>query len=572
MKKNLGSLLLAQLIFLGLLVTSLPQATQAEGFANPAFQNTWKRTDGPVAAGSVARPYFWGSEPFATKTERYDTSPSQKRVVQYFDKGRMEITYPDGDKANPWYVSSGLLVRDLAGGIVQVGDNRVQIFDPAEIAIVGDDQKPLATTPYYRDFLREALLGSFFRSRLGEDVTSTVRRGGGRGTRAASAQPKVKIGYYDSTSHHNIAVPFWDFMNSSGTVFNPAGQSVSGTVFEWQYILGYPMTEPLWTTASIGGKSQEVLIQLFQRRVLVYNPAAAPGSQVDFTNVGRHAYNWQYSPAATPQGDLSVPPSVNGTIRPSYGNLDTIFRVSAPGFKPGEKVAPTITQPDGGVLSDKDLNILTADPTGTLYVSFFGGDVATDTNQGLGVYRLDLKGLENGRAASLYWRIIERIPLTPTTPYKVDNSPPPPSIGAIVEPQVGKPGTTFLAFVFNFQAKDLYFERIAAWATSPSGEAFAISNQALVNLADEALDGMTLVLPGPTEPGIWAITLVYKNKPDKPAIIYLKITEAPEEATLGGALRIFTSGTRDSVGSLWAKNLVWQNRKPVPAPEQIGDE
>ncbi len=579
MRKKSLHILIAQLLLFGLALTAMSSVAevQAEAFANPAFRATWNRTDGPVAAGTN-RPYVWGKEPFATKTERYENSPQQSRLVQYFDKGRMEITYPDGDTNNTWYVSSGLLVRDLAAGLVQIGDNLVQSFEPAEIPVVGDETQPLATTPFYSDFRSDAFSSRANRSRVGQTLTTTLRRGGRTGLRSSSAQPKVTVGYYEQASHHNIAEPFWTFMNASGPVNNPAGQTVTGPVFEWQYILGYPLSEPYWTTASFGGKTQEVLIQLFQRRALVFNPTAPAGSQIDFTNVGRHWYNWQYGPAPTAQGDLSVPASVNGQIRPSYGNVETLFRLTAPGYRATEKIAPKLTQPDGVILTESDLGVLRADANGVVRASFYGFDLATDTNNGLGLYRLDLTGKDSNQTSTIYWRIIERVPITPNTPYTNDTSPPPPSVRAIVDPPSGPIGTPFAAFVFDFQVKDVVQGKVAIWSTSPEGEVRAISPFGLASVAEEALDGMGLRLGSPPSPGIWAITLVYKSKPNDPAIIYLKVTNAPPELTLGAALRIYTSGTTNSrAAGFWVDDLQWQNRKPVvnepaPLPEPEGGE
>ena len=44
--------------------------------------------------------------------------------MQYFDKSRMEINNPDGDKTSPFYVTNGLLTVELITGKMQVGDNR----------------------------------------------------------------------------------------------------------------------------------------------------------------------------------------------------------------------------------------------------------------------------------------------------------------------------------------------------------------------------------------------------------------------------------------------------------------
>lgn len=566
MTKRVVSLLLAQMLLGGLLLSATvgeARPVQAEAFANPAFTATWQRTDGPVASGAVARPYVWGQEPFATKTERYDSSPQSKRLVQYFDKGRMEVTRPEAEASNQWYVSSGLLVRDLVGGIVQVGDNKVQLYEPAEIPIAGDDK---AVTPTYADFARDAFSGRISLSRVGVVINTSLRPGGLTATRPASAEPKVRIGYYEASSHRNIAAPFWDFMNATGPVLNPAGQSVTGTLFEWQYILGYPLTEPYWLSARVGGKSQEVLVQLFQRRVLIYNPAAPQGQQVEFGNVGRHWFDWQYSPAPKPTGDLSVPASVNASVNPKFGSLTTIFSFSAPGYAANEVVDAKLLQPDGRRLNERDLSGLKASATGIVSASFRGGNLSTRTNGGRGIYRLELKGRVSQRTSVIYWRIIERVPLTPTTPYKNDRTPPPPSVNAIVDPRVGPRGTTFLVFVEGFQVKELFDPNLAVWVTPPEGPAYGIDvvRSELVQTAEESLDGMLLVLGSPPTPGVWALTLTFKNNPKRKAVIYLKVTDAPPELTLTAALGIFTRGSTGVPGQkLWQPNL-WQ---PEAKPE-----
>ena len=572
MRKKSFLIVLAELLLLVLSVPMLvgPLPAQAETFANPAFQTLWNRTDGPVATGAANRPFFWGAAPLATRTERYDNSPAGQRLVQYFAKGRMEITRPDADTTNEWYVTSGLLVRDMVGGIVQTGDNLALAYDRAEIPVVGDTQNPLPTTPVYRDFYEDAFSSSLVRSRVGQSVTRTIRRGGETGTRSSSAQPKVLVGYYDTTSHHNIPAPFWDFMNATGPITTPTGQNLTGPLFEWQYLMGYPLTEPYWTTARLGDQNQEVLIQLFQRRAVIFNPAAPAGRQVDFTEVGRHWYDWQYGSPPTYSGPLDVPASVNATIAPPYGDVQTVFRFVATGYRASEKIALRFTQPDGTVLTSNDFGGLpTADKSGTLKASFYGGDLATEADNGLGVYKLELNGQDSGRASIIYWRIIDHVPLTPASPYDHDTSPAPPSVNAGVDPSVGPRGTAFSAFVNGFQLKDIFHDRLASWVTSPEGDVTSINLQTTDLLLDaqEALDGMGLLIASPPRPGVWAITIADKANPTKQAIIYLKITAAPPELTIGAALRIYTRGTTSDKPAAqgWEGGLKLPNHKPTPA-------
>src|SRR5436853_5323314 len=60
-------------------------------FAQPAFETTWRHTDAPVASSIVKRTWFWGPSPnSAGLTEEYIQGIGGKRLVQYFDKSRME--------------------------------------------------------------------------------------------------------------------------------------------------------------------------------------------------------------------------------------------------------------------------------------------------------------------------------------------------------------------------------------------------------------------------------------------------------------------------------------------------
>ena len=58
------------------------------------------RTDKPVADGTVKRGFYWGPTPGADKQEAYEQGTGGARLVQYFDKSRMEINNPSGDKTS----------------------------------------------------------------------------------------------------------------------------------------------------------------------------------------------------------------------------------------------------------------------------------------------------------------------------------------------------------------------------------------------------------------------------------------------------------------------------------------
>ena len=45
---------------------------------------------------------------------------------------------------------------------------------------------------------------------------------------------------------------------------------------------------------NIAGAEKDILVQLFERRVLTYTPANPAGWQVEMGNVGLHYYRWRY--------------------------------------------------------------------------------------------------------------------------------------------------------------------------------------------------------------------------------------------------------------------------------------
>ncbi len=99
------------------LVVSLVPVRAAEQFADPAFRALWERTDGPVAALAVQRTFLWGPTPISGAVqEKYAQSPGGMRLVQYFDKSRMEITQPGSAQTSAFYVTNGLLVIELMTG------------------------------------------------------------------------------------------------------------------------------------------------------------------------------------------------------------------------------------------------------------------------------------------------------------------------------------------------------------------------------------------------------------------------------------------------------------------------
>src|SRR6478752_4093663 len=60
-------------------------------FAVSDFENVWQQADGPVASGQAVRSWLWGPAPGLSLNEPFAGAPGGQRLVQYFDKARMEL-------------------------------------------------------------------------------------------------------------------------------------------------------------------------------------------------------------------------------------------------------------------------------------------------------------------------------------------------------------------------------------------------------------------------------------------------------------------------------------------------
>ncbi len=279
------------LLLLALLLASLPTyPSRAEGqWADPAFLQLWQRNDQPVATGQVQRSWTWGPGPGLVVQQLYNGKPI---TVQYSDKARMEIADPAGDRSSKWFVTSGLLVSEMVAGKVAgaLPTALEQALPPAEIVVAGDATNQDA--PTYASFQKRLVKVA---NRGGQPLTLLLDRQGGTVDLAMLARPvavpTANLAYYEPATGHNIATPFWNFLNQRGKVYE-AGRLVDAPLYDWQYVMGYPISEPYWVQTTIGGQPATVLVQLFERRTLTYLPTAAAGWQVQMGNVGQHYQDW----------------------------------------------------------------------------------------------------------------------------------------------------------------------------------------------------------------------------------------------------------------------------------------
>ncbi len=271
----------------------------SEGFSTgdlTAMQKVWESTDSVVANQTVNRTWIWGpSANTAYVIEPYQQSgqpagaPTQWRVVQYFDKSRMEITNPNGDPNAQWYITNGLLAEELVTGRMQVGTDAFVQRSPADVNVAGDLNDP--NGPTYASF--NPLMG-YGAIPSGWKITQTVDRAGTVTDEPSLASYNVTSVDVGAPTKHNVASVFWDFMNSSGPIAQN-GQVTEGKLFQNPfYATGYPLTEAYWTHVLVGGVQKLVLVQVFERRVLTYTPDNPTGWKVEAGNVGLQYYQWRY--------------------------------------------------------------------------------------------------------------------------------------------------------------------------------------------------------------------------------------------------------------------------------------
>jgi hypothetical protein len=264
----------------------------AQGFASPAFQTVWTRTDLPVEDLSVKRTWLWGPTPLNAPREPYVNSPGGQRLVQYFDKSRMEINNPATNA-----VTNGLLATELISGRQQMGDDAFEDRGPADVNVAGDDDDTQG--PRYaslRDLLKQPALP------VGSTVTETIARDGSTGDDPSKASFGVTATNLVPETNHTVASVFWDYLQTTGPVVVGNSRRNEKLFEPWYAAVGLPISRPYWARVKVANQVQDVLIQAFQRRVLTYTPANPDGFKVEMGNIGRHYYKWRYGTDPTPAG------------------------------------------------------------------------------------------------------------------------------------------------------------------------------------------------------------------------------------------------------------------------------
>ena len=230
-------------------------------FAFAPFQSQWQMGEGLT-------PNFWGPSVSGALMEQY-VETGGARLVQYFDKGRMERGVNDA-------VTNGLLANELITGQMQVGDNAFMARGAANIPVAGD---PDNAGPTYAGLGTKGMsLFATTTNRSGGVVTSTVAANGTvtAGGMMTGSGPTA-ISAYDGTTQHNVPQAFADYRAKAGLSS-----------------IGLAKSEAFLTTVKVGGMQKQVMVQVFERRVLTYTAANAPAFQVEMGNIGQHYYRWRY--------------------------------------------------------------------------------------------------------------------------------------------------------------------------------------------------------------------------------------------------------------------------------------
>ncbi len=274
-------------------LSAAPFANRNE-FADPRFAAIWTRTDSEAVRGG--RTWYWGPQPWFDYAEFYADSPNGLRTVQYFDKARMEINRPaDG------IVTNGLLVVEMVSGRIQLGDlpGYARQYHCSDVPVAGNPRRANPAAPGYCQFTDRATFPDPYRpayrdpERLKQRVSTTIDINGILSERPDLARPETTIVQYSTVTGHNIPRIFWDFMNQRGRVIEN-GRVTTGPIVDWLFAIGYPITDPYWVRAVVGDTERDVLVQLFERRVLTYTPDNPPDYQVEMGNAGQHYFQWRY--------------------------------------------------------------------------------------------------------------------------------------------------------------------------------------------------------------------------------------------------------------------------------------
>lgn len=273
------------------LVAALPvREASTPPFASPAFEQLWlKQQNGQLD--------LWGQTPLAWRIEPYTDAPAGRRLVQYFDRGRMELTAQAGSSRT--FVTQGRLAWELTTGQIALGSDLVARRPPPDLPIDGGSPDP--RVPTYAALARLVATPASDRTANNRPLEEWLTADGTLHTDAAPA-PVRPSRFVAATGHNlpDVTVALFDR--------SPLGPDA------WVETFGYPISEPVWAYYRRGATALPSLIQVFERRILVYTPSLPTDQRFTIANTGRHYYRWRYGvdpskpwPSPLPGAELSLP-------------------------------------------------------------------------------------------------------------------------------------------------------------------------------------------------------------------------------------------------------------------------
>ncbi len=238
-------------------------AQAAGDFAHPLFRVQWQRNERHFVN-------YWGPS-VAERMEPYAEAPGGQRLVQYFDKGRMELTDPGTAT-----VTNGLLAKELVTGQVQLGNDTFRAKNPPQVPIAGD---PDGIGPTYRWLNQKGkVVFEATQKRLGTRTNIAVTQDGDIVINDLKpGNSPFSIAAYDRETRHNVMDAFAGFRDNVGLE-----------------TLGYAVSEPFIAKFTVGGVNRTVAVQVFERRILTFTEANLDEFKVEFGNIGLHYENWRH--------------------------------------------------------------------------------------------------------------------------------------------------------------------------------------------------------------------------------------------------------------------------------------
>lgn len=228
--------LLVAALFLVCGMGAFPVAAAAT-FAAPAFQTQWQQ-------GEAVTPTFWG--PLTTAHDGHQEPDKEAsggaRLVQYFDKGRMELT--NGALTN------GLLATEQITGKMQRGDNTFETRAPASVLMAGDQVNTVirggVPLPTYAVVGSVKELTQPASAQVGSATTRSLQTFGGGPHMSTSyapstfptgaTYPAANIAAYDDVTQHNVPAAFATYRTTAGVA-----------------TIGYAIIEPFWSPVKVAG-------------------------------------------------------------------------------------------------------------------------------------------------------------------------------------------------------------------------------------------------------------------------------------------------------------------------------